>query len=134
VYPVAVFSYETPVTPAEESHTVTFPDRTVMNFSYRAIQLNRLNWRDFMDKRNPIAAALMSKMRIAPEDRARVKLECLRLLVTLRLDPARMRMISGFVDLYLRLTESEDELFKRELDKTPTETKETIMEVQEIPS
>ena len=129
VYPVAIFSYETPLTPAEESHSVAFPDRTVMNFSYRAIQLNRLNWRDFMDKRNPMAAALMSKMRIAPEDRARVKLECLRLLVTLHLDPARMHMISGFVDLYLRLTESEDELFKRELESTPQKARETIMEI-----
>ncbi len=129
VYPVAVFSYETPLTPAEENHTVTFPDRVVLNFSYRAIQLNRLNWRDFLDKRNPIAAALMSKMRIAPEDRARVKLECLRLLATLRLDPARLRMISGFVDIYLRLTEAENELFKRELESTPQKTRETIMEI-----
>lgn len=45
----------------------------------------------------------MAKMRIAPKDWACVKLECLRLLVTLRLDPARMRLISGFVDTYLRL-------------------------------
>ena len=129
VYPVAIFSYETPLTPAEEKHTVVFPDRMILDFSYRAIQLNRLNWRDFLDKRNPIAAALMSKMRIAPKDRVRVKLECLRLLATLRLDPARMRMISGFVDIYLRLTEAENELFKRELELTPQEAKETIMEI-----
>ena len=35
-------------------------------------------------------------------ERPRVKLECLRLLATLRLNPARMRLISGFVDTYLR--------------------------------
>jgi hypothetical protein len=40
---------------------------------------------------------------MAIEDRPRVKLECLRLLATLRLNPARMRLISGFVDTYLRL-------------------------------
>ena len=45
VYPVAIFSYETPLSPAEENHTVAFLDRVVMNFSYHAIQLNRLNWR-----------------------------------------------------------------------------------------
>jgi hypothetical protein len=32
----------------------------------------------------------MARMGMAPEERPRVKLECLRLLVTLRLDPARM--------------------------------------------
>jgi flagellar biosynthesis/type III secretory pathway protein FliH len=100
-----------------------------MSFSYRSILLNRLNWRDFLDKRNPIAAALMSKMRIAPEDRARVKLECLRLLTTLHLDPARMRMISGFVDIYLRLTEAENVIFQREIESTPQKTRETIMEI-----
>jgi len=129
VYPVAVFSYDAPLTPEEETHTVAFPGRTVLNFSYHAIQLNRLNWRDFMDQRNPVAAALMAKMRIAAEDRAKVKLECLRLLATLRLDPARMRLISGFVDMYLRLTASENELFERELATTSQDAKETIMEI-----
>jgi len=129
VYPVALFSYDAPLTPEEETHTVAFPDRTVNHFSYRAIQLNRLNWRDFMDKRNPVAAALMAKMRIAPEDRPTVKLECLRLLVTLRLDQARMKLISGFVDMYLRLTTAEDELFQRELETTQPEVKEPIMEI-----
>ena len=129
VYPVAIFSYDTPLTLAEENHTVAFPDCTVMSFSYRAIQLNRLSWRDFLDKRNPIAAALMSKMRIAPEDRAKVKLECLRLLTTLHLDPARMRIISGFVDIYLRLTEAENLIFQREIESAPQKTRETIMEI-----
>jgi predicted transposase YdaD len=129
VYPVAIFSYDTPLTPEEESHTVAFPDRTVMSFSYRAIQLNRLNWRDFIDKHNPVAAALMSRMRIATEDRPGVKLECLRLLATLRLDPARMRLISGFVDTYLSLTAAENELFNRGIEHTPKEEKEAIMQM-----
>ena len=68
VYPVAVFSYDAPLKPEEETHTVAFPDRTVLTFSYRAIQLNRLNWRDFMDQRNPVAAAVMASVpsRIPP--------------------------------------------------------------------
>jgi hypothetical protein len=54
-----------------------------------------------------VASALMTKMAIAPEDRVAVKFECLRLLATLKLDPARMRLISGFIDTYLRLNEAE---------------------------
>src|SRR5207244_3820635 len=49
-------------------------------------------------------SALMAKMRIAPEDRPYVKLQCLRLLATCKLDPARMRLISGFIDTYLLTT------------------------------
>jgi len=67
---------------------------------------------------------------IEPQDRVRVKAECLRLLVTLALDPARTRFISGFIDTYLRLGREElvlfDELLKTELP--PTE-QEKIMEL-----
>jgi hypothetical protein len=61
----------------------------VLEFRFHAIQLNRLNWRDYIDRPNPVAAALMSKMKIAKRDRPNVKAECLRLLVTLKLDPAK---------------------------------------------
>ena len=73
----------------------------------------------------------MSKMKIAPRDRHKVKLECLRLLATLKLDPARMRLISGFVDSYLRLTREEERRFERAIEGSglaPAE-KEQIMEV-----
>jgi flagellar biosynthesis/type III secretory pathway protein FliH len=40
-----------------------------------------------------------------------VKAECLRLLVTLKLDPARSRFISGFIDTYLRLQREELQIF-----------------------
>ena len=49
----------------------------------------------------------MAKMKIAPQDHPKVKAECLRLLATLSLDPARMQLISGFVDTYLRLNPAE---------------------------
>jgi hypothetical protein len=44
-----------------------------------------------------------------------VKAECLRLLATLRLDPARTRLISGFVDTYLRLNGQEMQVFDEEI-------------------
>ena len=42
----------------------------------------------------------MTKMRIAPGDRPRVKLECLRLIVTLRLNKAKQMLIRQFMDVY----------------------------------
>jgi predicted transposase YdaD len=71
----------------------------------------------------------MSKMKIAKRDRPKVKAECLRLLVTLKLDPAKTRLISKFIDTYLRLNDGEEQTFKAELDKIGTTQKEAIMQV-----
>ncbi|GCA95820.1 putative cytoplasmic protein [Microcystis aeruginosa 11-30S32] len=61
---------------------------------------NAINWRDFLNQPNPVASALMAKMNIAEKERAKVKAECLRLLITLKLNPAKMQLISGFIDTY----------------------------------
>ncbi|WP_228022093.1 DUF4351 domain-containing protein [Vasconcelosia minhoensis] len=100
-----------------------------MNFSYRVIQLNQLYWRDFLSQPNPVASALMAKMQIAPEDRPRVKAECLRLLVTLRLDPARMQLISGFIDTYLNLSAEEERAFTLEVGQIEPAAQEQVMEI-----
>ncbi|MFW6360042.1 MAG: Rpn family recombination-promoting nuclease/putative transposase, partial [Chroococcales cyanobacterium] len=102
IYPVALFSFDEPLRSESDTYEIRFPDRKILEFNFVSIQLNRLNWRTFLRQPNPVAAALMAKMQIAPEDRPRVKLECLRMLATLQLDPARTQLISGFVDTYLR--------------------------------
>jgi hypothetical protein len=117
IYPVVIFSFDTPQRLEPNRYQVEFPDRKVLDFSYVAIQLNRLNWRDFLSSQNPVAAALMAKMKIQPEDRPKVKAECLRLLATLRLNSAKMQLISGFVDTYLRLNEAEEVTFEAELNR-----------------
>lgn len=71
----------------------------------------------------------MAKMKIQPEDRPKVKAECLRLLTTLRLDPARMQLISGFVDTYLRLNETEEATLEVELNRMGLSEEEQIMEI-----
>jgi hypothetical protein len=101
----------------------------VLEFNFAAIQLNRLDWRDFLQQPNPVAAALMAKMQFQPEDRPKVKAECLRLLAMLRLDPARSRLISGFVDTYLRLDSREEPAFQAELDRMGLIEEERVMEI-----
>jgi predicted transposase/invertase (TIGR01784 family) len=129
IYPIAIFSYDKPKKESEDSYIVEFPDRKILEFNFLSIQLNRLDWRDFIDQPNPVAAALMSKMNIAKQDRPKVKAECLRLLVTLKLDPAKSRLISKFVDTYLRLNESEEKTFQTEIATMSIAQKEEIMEV-----
>jgi hypothetical protein len=75
VYPVALLTYDSPLREAPSEYRVEFPDLTPLIYTYRVIQLNRLNWRDFLRHRNPVAVALMTKMRIEKRDRPRVKLD-----------------------------------------------------------
>ena len=62
-------------------------------------------------------------------ERARVKLECLRMIATLRLDRARMQLISGFVDSYLRLSAQEEERFSEELARIVPTEREQVMQI-----
>jgi hypothetical protein len=87
IYPIVVFSFDEPYREEPQQYCVEFDDFKVMEFNFKAVQLNRLNWRDFLSQQNPVAAALMAKMRIDEADCPQVKIECLRLLATLRLDP-----------------------------------------------
>lgn len=128
IYPIVIFSYDNPRKAAETEYRVEFPDFQVLQFNFHAIQLNRLNWRDYLNKPNPVASALMAKMQIVEADRPKVKIECLRMLATLKLDPARTEFISKFVDTYLRLNQVEEQIFRAELDKLEPVEQETIMQ------
>ncbi len=130
VYPIALFSFDEPYRSEKDSYQVRVPGLQVMDFNFLTIQLNRLNWRDFLKRPNPVAAALMAKMEIAPADRPRVKVECLRMIAKLKLDKARTFLLSGFIDNYLRLNPIEEQQFRVEVDKIklPTE-RENVMEL-----
>ncbi|NET61487.1 MAG: flagellar assembly protein H [Symploca sp. SIO2E6] len=128
VYPIALFTFDQPEQEQDNCHTVSFPDLKVLEFNFVTIQLNRLNWRDFLKRENPVASALMAKMKIAPEERAQVKAECLRLLATLELNQEKMELISGFVGTYLRLNEEEEEQFEQALESMELKTKERVMQ------
>ncbi len=128
IYPIALFSYDEPKKEAKSSYGVEFLGFKVLEFNFKSIQLNRLDWRDYLGRPNPVAAALMAKMKIEESDRPKVKAECLRLMVTLKLDPAKSRLISKFVDTYLRLNTKDEATFQAELAKLEPQQKEKIMQ------
>ncbi len=129
VFPVAIFSFDRPLRPEPDRYRVAFPEFRVLDFVFRAIQLNQLDWRDFVRKPNPVASALMSKMRIAPGDRPRVKLECLRMLATLKLDIARSTLIGAFMANYLKLTSAETAVYNRMLQTVAPKERKVVMQL-----
>ena len=58
-----------------------------------------------------------------------VKLEFLRMLVRMELDPARMTLLTGFFETYLRLNEEEEKQLEAEIGKTDAKEIEVIMEI-----
>lgn len=129
IYPVVIFSFDEPKRAESQNYRVTFGDLKVLEFQFAAIQLNRLSWRDFLTQHNPVAAALMAKMNIAVSERPQVKAECLRLLTTLRLDPARMQLVSGFIDTYLRLDDIEKQVFQAVISTMGLDEREEVMQI-----
>ncbi|MFP5501365.1 MAG: Rpn family recombination-promoting nuclease/putative transposase, partial [Candidatus Sericytochromatia bacterium] len=129
VYPIALFTYGSPRRPEPERYDVAIQGFHVLGFHFRAIQLNQLSWKDFKEARNPVASALMTRMGVAREDRPRVKWECYRMLVKLELDPARLQLLSGFIDAYLPLEPREETEFKARAATGTPEEREAVMEL-----
>ena len=128
VYPIALLMFDSPLAAQPAAYQVAFPDLPVLEFRYRVVQLNSLSWRDFINHPNPLAAALMAKMRIDKKDRPRVKAECLRMFLTMRLDEEKAGLILEFVETYLQLNAAEEKTFERELATIAPELEEAAME------
>jgi Domain of unknown function (DUF4351) len=129
VYPIVIFSHRSPQEPGDRSYEVAFADWQVLQFNYRAIRLNHLPWRDYIDQDNPVASAFMAKMKVPHRDRPLAKLACLRSLARQQLNPAQMLLLSGFIDTYLKLAPQEETILQEELDKIGTREKETVMNI-----
>jgi hypothetical protein len=129
VYPIVLFSHHSPKEEGDRIYVVEFPDWEVLRFNYRAIRLNHLSWKDYEHQPNPVASALMAKMKIRKSDRPDVKLACLRLMAGLDLNPAQLQLLSGFVDTYLKLEPLEEERLQEQLDRIKPKEKEDVMTI-----
>ncbi len=130
VYPIAVFSYDRPLAPAASVHAAELFGLQVLRFEFHPIQLNALDWRAFLKAPNPVAGALMAKMRIAPADRPHVKAQCARMIATLRLDPARTQLIWGFMNAYLELSMAELAVYHQDMQNIAPEEKAFVLEIE----
>jgi Domain of unknown function (DUF4351) len=129
VYPIVIYSHDSSQTLEPNSYFIDFPGWRVLEFNYRVIQLNRLQWQDFVNQQNPVASALMSKMGMDIQERPRVKLVSLQLLANLGLNPAQIQLISGFIDTYLKLSDREKAVFEEELARIEPRQEEQVMRI-----
>ena len=128
ILPIAVFSYDTPHDETD-NFRIEFPFLKVLRFRFYTLELKKRPWREYIQSDNPVAAALLSKMGYRAEERVQVKLEFMRMLTRLRLDPARMTLLAGFFETYLKLNADEEQAFENELRKLNAEEVQKMMEI-----
>jgi len=128
IYPIVLFSFDSPLESQPKSFELHLADMKVL-FNYRVIQLNCLDWHDYAEKPHPIAAALLLKMGVAPEDHRRVTLICLDMLYSLQLQAAHHKVVSRLILLYSKLTYADIRELEIELSKYNKSKREAIMEV-----
>jgi hypothetical protein len=129
IIPIAIFSYDE-MKNESNLFEVTFSFKDILKFQFYKVELRRMNWRDFIKRGNPVAAALLSKMGYNKRDRIQVKLEFLRMLLYLELDPARMHLITGFFDTYLVLDDIEESKLWAELRALDPKEEAKLMEIK----
>ena len=114
ILPIAIFSYDQKRM-EQNQFTVSFPFFHVLTFQFLMLELKKMNWRSFIDTKNPVAAALLSKMGYTEKEKVQVKKEFLRMLVKMNLNSAKAELINGFFETYLTLNKSEEEELMEEI-------------------
>lgn len=129
VFSLAILSYPTPKRRMPSFLEVAGPGFRSLRFDYEVVQLNELRWLDYANRLNPVAAALMCRMLVNPQDRPLVRLASLRLLARMSLEPEKTELVARFVDAYLRLSAEEEELFEVEFDNMSLEEQAAMMKL-----
>ncbi|MFC5587886.1 DUF4351 domain-containing protein [Sporosarcina soli] len=116
ILPIAVFSYDEKHTEINQ-FTIVFPFFHVLTFNFLMLELKKKNWRDYLKSNNPVVAALLGKMGYQEEEKVQVKLEFLRMMTKMELNPVRARFINDFFEQYLKLNEEEEEELMQEISR-----------------
>ncbi|MFV8829824.1 hypothetical protein [Alkalihalobacterium sp. APHAB7] len=99
IVPIAIFSYDQPR--REVDHFIIhFPFKKVLSFNYLTVHLKNKNWREYINQPNPVALALLGKMGYDQSEKVMIKLQFLRMLLKLELDPARQQLVAGIFENY----------------------------------
>jgi hypothetical protein len=128
VYPILLATFADPLRPEPSEFHLDVAGRRVVSFWYHVVQLNRLEWRRYLRRREPLALALLARMGVQPQERVKVKLWCLRRLARLSLDREQTSLLWTFVETYLPLEAAEQVAFREAVEQLPRMKKEKTMQ------
>lgn len=128
VVPIAVFSDEAEwAVPVPDFFELKLSPRSGVRFDFHLIKLSQLDYGRFLKSNNPLAFALMAKMKYTRRERVRLKADFLRLILRAGIDSARQSLLVEFVETYMPLATSEQSQFTQLIQVV-----ETYREVKEM--
>ncbi|HLQ46047.1 MAG TPA: Rpn family recombination-promoting nuclease/putative transposase, partial [Planctomycetaceae bacterium] len=90
IVPIAVFSDDADWSqPVPDFFELSLSPRSRVRLDFHLIKLSQLDYRPFLKSSNPLAFALMAKMKYTRRQRVRMKADFLRLILRAGVDPAR---------------------------------------------
>ena len=87
---------------------------------FHLIKLRNIDYRTFLTSDNPLAYALMAKMKWSRRDIVRMKADFLRLLLGTGVDPARQSLLVHFIETYMPLAGQQQTEFMSLVQQEPT--------------
>src|SRR5699024_3193011 len=103
----------------EDQYTIEYPFFHVLTSNYMTLHLRNKNCRDYIRSDNLAAAALERKKENEETDRGEEKKVIVRMITRREIDAAKERLIYGFFETYLELTEEEERKLMAEVEKLP---------------
>ncbi|MCT1905346.1 transposase [Oceanobacillus sojae] len=128
IQPIAVLSYNRKKDEPTQ-FKIDSPTQEVLQFNFLQLHLTKKNWREYIESDNPAAAALLSQMGYEEHERVQVKLEFLRMITRMKIDPAKMEFLYGFFETYLKLNKEEEAQMMEEIENLPKEEKEVVLQL-----
>ncbi len=108
ILPVVVFSDDSLwKIPISNKFRLEIADKTIVRFEFESVKLKSLNYRNFLDSKNPLAFALMAKMNYNRQEQVRLKADFLRLILGSQVDEMRQSLLVEFVETYVPLMNEE---------------------------
>lgn len=117
IIPIAIFTYDQPWN--KNTYTIEVFGNEIIRFTYISIHLRSLPWRDFINIKNPVVAAFLSKMNYTEEEKIDVNIEFLRMLTKLDINLEQQAIIRNFFQSYIILSEEEEEILMKTIKEQP---------------
>ncbi|MEF3330385.1 Rpn family recombination-promoting nuclease/putative transposase [Oceanobacillus oncorhynchi] len=128
IQPIAVLSYN-----REKEEPTQFridtPTQDVLQFNFLQLHLIKKDWRAYIQSDNPAAAALLSQMGYEAHERVQVKLEFLRMITRMQINPAQMEFLYGYFETYLKLNKEEEAQMMEQMENLPEEEKDMVLQL-----
>jgi hypothetical protein len=131
VFPVVVYLSPGAGGLTQETYTETLFGREILTFRYECVGLPDLSADDYLEVNNPLAPGLSALMKTSQLGRTLQKIISIRRTVERDLDEARKALLLNIIETYLKLSETEEEEFRRMISQEESQEVRQVLTVYE---